>query len=63
MLELIAPKCSRGDLYVNLAKKYLQQHQWGRAREAVQRCIDKGNLLCEAEVQKLLNTILSKIES
>ena len=44
MLELLAKKSSRGDLFVNLARQHLLNHEWGLARMAVEDALARGQL-------------------
>ena len=45
MLELLARKSQGGGVVVNLARQYLDNHEWGRARILLQNYADK----CEGE--------------
>ena len=45
MLELLAGKSQGGGVVVNLARQYLDNHEWGRARILLQKNSDK----CEGE--------------
>ena len=45
MLELLARKSQGGGVVVNLARHYLDNHEWGRARILLQKQAGK----CEGE--------------
>jgi hypothetical protein len=53
MLDLLCRKSNCGDLEVNLAMRHLANHEWGRARMALERGLAKG-LLSEPEQAHLL---------
>ena len=44
MIELLAEKSATGDLFINLAKLPLDDHEWGKARMAIQEGLAKGRL-------------------
>jgi len=49
MIDHLSRKAASGDLYVNRAMQYLQQHEWGRAMMAIESAIAKGCLSDEPE--------------
>jgi len=57
MMELLARRASGGDLYLNLARSHLANHEWGEARNAVLRALAKGNLSDEPSARQLLARI------
>ena len=44
MIELLARKSASGDLFINLAKHHLQEHEWGLARMAILEGLSRGKL-------------------
>lgn len=44
MIDLLSKKARGGDLYINIARQYLDGHEWGRARMALEKGIAKGRL-------------------
>ena len=44
MLEIISKKSKSGDLYINLARQYLDSHEWGLAKKAVEQGFIRGRL-------------------
>lgn len=42
MLELIAQKSESSEVSVNLARQYLNRHEWGQARLLLQEALEKA---------------------
>ena len=61
MIELIAQRSGRGDVFVNLAKIHLANHEWGLALRAVQAGMEKGGLVDPPGANCLLREIHSCI--
>ena len=59
MIDALTMKSASGDLYVNLAKLHLSNHEWGLARRAVESGLEKGELSDFAEARRLLGEIIS----
>ncbi|MDA9091648.1 hypothetical protein OAE19_02245 [Porticoccaceae bacterium] len=41
---MLSKKSSSGDLYIDLAMRHLENHEWGLARMAIHNGIAKGRL-------------------
>lgn len=54
MLDLVARKSNKGDLYLNLAKSHLRRHEWGLARLAIEEALSKGHLSDPTQAKHLL---------
>lgn len=61
MLDLLAMKCSGGELYVSLASRYLRDNEWGKAKIAIERAFEKGNLVDHESALKLLIEVNSRL--
>ncbi len=61
MLELISRKSSTGDISVNLAEHYLARQEWGRARMALLRGLEKGGLTRPARAHELMLAIETQL--
>jgi hypothetical protein len=59
MIETLASKSATGDLYVTVAKRHLSRHEWGLARQAVERALAKGNLSDAKEAHNLMRRVAS----
>ena len=57
MIDALTMKLVSGDLYVNLAKLHLSNHEWGLARRAIESGLEKGGLSDFAEARRLLREI------
>ena len=44
MIDLLSKKVASGDLYLNLAVRHLQNHEWGLARRALEEAMAKGRM-------------------
>lgn len=44
LIEDLARKSRNGDLYLSLAQQLLDHQEWGRAREAVEKALDRDTL-------------------
>lgn len=53
MIEMLARKSAGGDVYLNLARAYLENCEWGRARSAIEEALEKGGLTDAAEALRL----------
>ena len=63
MIECLASKSATGDLYVAVAKRHLSRHEWGLARQAVERALAKGKLSNAGEARKLMQRVTSMLRS
>jgi hypothetical protein len=61
MLDLLCRKSSSGDLDVNLARRHLANHEWGRARMTLERALDKGRLSEPETVSTLLQEVCDRL--
>jgi uncharacterized protein HemY len=61
MLDLLAKKCRGGDLYVSLASLHLHNNEWGKAKIAIERAFEKGNLVDHASAVRLLIDVNSRL--
>ena len=61
MLDLLSRKTTRGDLDVNLARRHLACHEWGRARLALERGLAKGGLSEPAQARILLQEVRDRL--
>ena len=57
MIDALTMKLVSGDLYVNLAKLHLTNHEWGLARKAIDSGLAKGELSDLAEARRLSREI------
>ena len=58
ILDLVSKKCSSGEVAVNLARIYLDRHEWGLARRSLLDALEKGGV----GDLKLARTLLSEID-
>jgi len=42
MIDLLSKRAASEDLYLNVAMRYLRNHEWGLARMAVEDALAKG---------------------
>ena len=63
MIESLASKSATGDLYVAVAKRHLSRHEWGLARQAVERALAKGKLSNAGEARKLMRSVNNMLGS
>ena len=61
MIDILSRKAASGDLYVNMAMQYLQQHEWGRAMMAIESAIAKGCLSEPEQVEAVLQDIRDRL--
>ncbi len=61
MLELISRKSRTGDISVNLAEHYLARQEWGLARTALLRGLEKGGLTRPGRAHKLMLAIETQL--
>ena len=61
MLDLLCRKSTCGDLEVNLARRHLACHEWGRARLALERGLAKGQLSEPEQAQMLLQEVRDRL--
>jgi len=61
MLDLLCRKSSSGDLEVNLARRHLATHEWGRARMALERGLAKGRLSEPERARILLQEVCDRL--
>ncbi len=61
MLDLLCLKSGCGDLDVNLARRHLACHEWGRARAALERGLAKGRLSEPEQPRKLLREVRERL--
>ena len=61
MIDLLSRKSSSGDLCINQAMQYLDQHEWGLAKMAVKRGMAKGHLTEPDRAQALLEDICGRL--
>ena len=61
MLDLLCRKSGCGDLDVNLARRHLACHEWGRARLALERGLAKGRLSEPEQARLLLQEIRDRM--
>ena len=61
MIELVARKASTGQVDINRARMYLERHEWGLARMALEDGLSKGGLHDIGEVEDLLRDIHSRL--
>jgi Tfp pilus assembly protein PilF len=57
MIKLLAKRSSAGQIYLNVAKKYLSEHEWGLARHAIEIALEKGHLVDVEEGHRLRGKI------
>jgi hypothetical protein len=57
MLDVLAKRCSSGDVWICAAKKYLRENEWGMAFRAVHAGLDKGSLSDVEEAISLLREV------
>jgi hypothetical protein len=57
MLDLLSGKSSSGDLYVNLAVRHLEGHEWGQAKMAIEKGLSKGRLTEPDKAVRLLQDV------
>ena len=57
MIELLSSKATSGDLYINMAQDYLEQHEWGLAQQSLARGLAKGSLSKPDHAEELLHNI------
>ncbi len=61
MIDVLSRKVAAGDLYINLARRHLANHEWGEARIAVEKGIAKGRLSDPRQAGRLLRDICSRL--
>jgi uncharacterized protein HemY len=61
VIELLAKKAASGDLYIQLAMRYLERHEWGKARLALEEGLAKGSLSEHGEAIRLLQDIYLRL--
>lgn len=61
MLDLLCRKSSNGDLDVNLARRHLASHEWGRARMTLERALAKGRLSEPEQARILLQEVRDRL--
>ena len=44
MIDVLAKRCSSGDIWICAAKNHLRDHEWGMAFRAVNAGLEKGSL-------------------
>lgn len=60
MIDVLAKRCSSGDVWICAAKKYLRENEWGMAFRAVHAGLDKGSLSDVEEVAAARRDCVSK---
>ena len=61
MIDCLSRKVDAGDLYVNLARRHLANHEWGNARIAIEKGIAKGRLSNPRQASELLHDICFRL--
>lgn len=61
MLQHLAGRSGMGDLYINLATRHLNQHEWGRAYLALEQGMSKGLLHDLPETRQLLDDVCQRL--
>lgn len=61
MMDLLAGKCERGDISLNMARQLLSQHEWSLAKRAVEQALEKGGLSSPASARRLLKDISQRL--
>lgn len=61
MIDLLSGKASSGDLYLNMAMRYLEQHEWGQAMIAIERAVAKGRLSEPGRFDTVLHDIRDRL--
>lgn len=61
MPDLLCRKSSSGDLDVNLAKRHLASHEWGRSRTTLERALTKGRLSEPEQALILLQEVRDRL--
>jgi uncharacterized protein HemY len=62
MILELANRSSKGDLYINLAKQCLENHQWGMAVQYLKRGISKGYDGDPHEISSLFKDVLQRLD-
>ena len=57
MMDLVAPRIESGEIFVNLARRHIANHEWGRARKAIEQGLAKGGLQNREHAIQLLSEI------
>ena len=61
MLDLLSKKTACGDIYINLAKRHLGNHEWGQARMAIEKGLAKGRLSGPDQACAVLQEICERL--
>jgi hypothetical protein len=61
MIDLLSKKANSGDLYINLAVLYLEGHEWGRAKMAIEKGLTKGGLVEPEKAFRLLRDVCQRM--
>ena len=61
MIDILSRKSATGDLYVTLARRHLESHEWGQAKIAVEKGIAKGRLSDPGQAGELLRDICYRL--
>ena len=61
MMDLLSKKTNSGDLYVNLAERDLECHEWGQAKMAIEKGIAKGGLVEPDKAVRLLRDVCHRM--
>ncbi len=61
MIELVARKAATGEVCINQARIYLERHEWGLARMALEDGLSKGGLHDHFEAEELLRDICRRL--
>ncbi len=63
MLELVARKSNNPEVLLNLARRYLDCHEWGRARMLLEQMDTRDSPECGVQVETLLQDILRRLDN
>jgi hypothetical protein len=61
MLDLLAKKCTTGEVSLSLAEHYLAAHEWGLAKRAIDEAMSRGGLVNMDHAIGLLGDICQRM--
>lgn len=61
-LEICAKQSCSGKIHVRLARRYLKEHEWGKAALALEQALRKGQLEDRVSVMLLLADVHLKLD-
>ena len=62
MIALLSKKSAKGELSLDLAKQFLQCHEWGLAKREIESALNKGGLTDTDTAMALYDDVCNRLD-